>query len=84
MKGHEYGLTGEGFTKEEADELLAGFTPPPMTPEERREHLAMLRRAVALHKAESNGGANGTPVTRADLEREMKRQRACQDQGASE
>ena len=36
MKKHKYGLTGEGFTMEEATELLEGYQPPPMTKEEQK------------------------------------------------
>ncbi len=87
MKKHKYGLTGEGFTMEEADEILRDIQPlEPMTPEEHREYMAMLRRSAERIKADMAAyeESNGVTVTREDLEREMKRQQACQDQVASE
>lgn len=61
----------------------------PTSKVEREAYLATLRRAAARLQAEmaelaANGEASGKRVTREDLEREMKRHRACQDQGASE
>ena len=83
MKKYKYGLTGEGITMEEVTEMLDGFDPPPMTPEEHKEYLAALRLSTAQFKADMAAleSSNGVAVTREDLEREMKRQR---EQVASE
>lgn len=84
MKKYKYGLTGEGFTLEEADEILRDIQPlAPKTPEEHREYLAMLSESAARIKANMAAyeEANGVTVTREDLEREMQRQRAAQVQG---
>ena len=65
MKNHPHTLTGEGFTLEEADELLRGYTPPAMTKEQRQEYLAALERAAA-HRGAEAGGSNGTPLADRD------------------
>ena len=65
MKNHPHTLTGEGFTLEEADELLRGYTPPAMTKEQRREYLTALERAAARRGSEG-GGSNGTPIAECD------------------
>lgn len=44
------GLTGEGFSKEEADEIYRNRIVLPMPPEKRKEYLAWLRAASARMK----------------------------------
>lgn len=82
MKKHKYTLTGEGFTLEEATELLEGYQPTPMTKEEHEKYMARLMESAARIKANmaTYEEANGVTVTREDLEREMQHQRAAQAQ----
>lgn len=83
MKKYKYGLTGKGFTLEEADEILRDLPPlNPMSKEEYEEYLAKLEKSADDFKAEleANGECDDVPVTRADLERFWEEQRS---QGAN-
>lgn len=51
MKKLEYVLTGEGFTREEADEIFKIRKKRTMTREQRREYLISLRRATTRRQA---------------------------------
>lgn len=86
MKKFKYGLTGKGFTLEEADEILRDHQPQvPKSKEEREKYLAALKQGVARFKAEMaiDGECDGVPVTREDLERAMAEQRAETQAAAS-
>ena len=66
MKKHQHALTGEGFTMEEADELLRGSRIPAMTKEQRQEYLTALERATARQRSEESE----TPFASFEVPRE--------------
>ena len=51
MTKQPHALTGEGFTMEEADELLRGSQLPTMTKAQRQEYLTAMGQATARQRS---------------------------------